>query len=197
MPKRNANESAALPPVSIHELRGERVVLDADLAQIYGVPTKRLNEQVRRNAAKFPADFMFRLTAPEVIRLRSQIATASEDGAAMRSQIATSKPGRGGRRHRPYAFTEHGAVMAANLLNSPRAVEMSVFVIRAFVRMRSALTDTRALAGKLADIERELRGRLDVQETAIVDFIQRLLTLFETPAEPTEPKREIGFHSKG
>ncbi len=196
MPKRKANESDALPPVSIHELRGERVILDADLARIYGVPTKRLNEQVRRNAAKFPADFMFHLTAQEAAGLRSRIATASENGVEMRSQIATSKPGRGGRRYRPYAITEHGAVMAVNLLNSPRAVEMSVFVIRAFVRMRSALTDTRALAGKLAEIERELRGRLDAHETAIVDIIQRLLTLFDTSAGPAGPKPEIGFHTQ-
>ena len=195
MPKRKTNEPISLPAVPIHELRGQRVVLDADLAQIYGVPTKRLNEQVRRNAAKFPADFMFRLTVQEVARLRSQIATASEEGAVLRSHSATAH--RRNVRFRPYAFTEHGAVMAANLLNSPRAVEMSVFVIRAFVRMRAALTDTRALAGKLAEIERELRGRLDTHETAIVDIIQRLLTLFEPPAEPTEPKREIGFHSKG
>ena len=115
----------------IHDIRGEKVILDADLARIYGVTTKRLNEQVKRNQERFPADFAFQLT--------------SEESAPLRSQNATLKRGRGQhRKYLPFAFTEHGAIMAANVLNSPRAVQMSVFVVRAFVKMRGLFTDTRA-----------------------------------------------------
>src|ERR1700736_328073 len=106
-------------------LRGHKVILDSDLAELYGVPVKRLNEQVKRNVERFPADFMFQLSAREHDHLRSQ--------------FATSKQARGGRRYPPYAFTEHGAIMAATVLNSKRAVEMSVFVVRAFVRLRELL----------------------------------------------------------
>ncbi len=99
----------------IHSIRGARVMLDADLAELYGVATKRFNEQVKRNLGRFPVDFMFQLTAAELASLRSQIATSN----ASRSQTATTSPSRGGRRHLPYAFTEHGAIMAATILNSP------------------------------------------------------------------------------
>ena len=108
----------------ILEIRGERVMLDADLADVYGVTTKALNQAVKRNLDRFPEDFKFQLTA--------------EVAASLRSQTVTSKQGRGGRRYVPWAFTEHGALMAATVLNSPRAVEMSVFVVRAFVRRRSS-----------------------------------------------------------
>src|SRR5207302_944070 len=136
-----------LPDISslIFGLRSRRVILDTDLAKIYGVPTKRLNEQLRRNIDRFPKDFAFQLTPQEWAALRSQFATL-ETGRTeiietrdLRSQFATSKSGRGGRRYLPYAFTEHGALMAANVLNSPRAVAMSVYVIRAFVKMREEL----------------------------------------------------------
>jgi hypothetical protein len=109
----------------IHVLRGHKVILDVDLAALYGVPVKRLNEQVKRNAARFPADFLFRLSRSEYENLRSQIATSSY--------------GHGGRRYLPRVFTEHGAVMAANVLNSDRAIKMSIFVVRAFVRVRETL----------------------------------------------------------
>jgi hypothetical protein len=121
---------------SIYLIRGQKVMLDRDLATIYGVPTFRFNEAVRRNIKRFPEDFMFQLTREEV--------------EILISQNAMSKPGRGGRRTLPYAFTEHGAIMAANVLNSPRAVQMSVFVVRAFVRMRSIMNDTRELARRLS-----------------------------------------------
>jgi hypothetical protein len=114
----------------IFTIRGQRVIMDADLAHIYGVPTRRLNEQVRRNADRFPDDFMFQLSEQEVTNLKSQIATSSSE--RIRSQIATASV-HGGRRKLPYAFTEHGAIMAANVLNSPEAIRMSVFVVRAFV----------------------------------------------------------------
>src|SRR5436190_12223834 len=127
-------------------LRDERVILDADLARIYGVPTFRFNEAVKRNLERFPADFI----------------------DALRSQNAILKSGRGQhRKYLPYVFTEHGAVMAANVLQSQRAVQMSVFVVRAFVKMRSTLTDTRELARKLAALESEIKSRLDVHEVAI------------------------------
>ena len=169
----------------IKTIREERVILDSDLARLYGVTTKRLNEQVRRNLDRFPPDFMF------------QVTEAEQDG--LRSQFATSNVGRGGPRYLPYAFTEHGAIMAANVLNSPQAVQMSVFVVRAFIKMRGAMSDTRALAGKLAALETELKSRLDVHESAIVDILQRIMEILDPPPKPTRPepvRRQIGFHAK-
>jgi hypothetical protein len=122
----------------IRTIRGQKVILDSDLARIYGVPTKRLNEQVGRNAKRFPHDFLFQLTAEEAEILKSQFATSSSHG---------------GRRKLPYAFTENGAIMAANVLNSPEAVRMSVFVVRAFIKMRDLLGGTKELARQLADLE--------------------------------------------
>jgi hypothetical protein len=168
----------------IVEIRGQRVILDADLARLYGVPTKALNQAVKRNGARFPEDFLFKLTAEEIKQLN-------------RSQIVTSNQGRGGRRYSPHAFTEHGAIMAANILNSTRAAQMSVFVVRAFVKMRSLLTDTRELARKLAALEQELKGRLNVHEAAIVEFMQRIMKILDPPPPPPEPPPpEIGFHVK-
>jgi hypothetical protein len=175
---------AVLEPVEplLRELRGERVILDSDLARLYGVETKALNRAVRRNAEKFPSDFMFRLTG--------------EEFDSLRCQTGTSNLGRGGRRYLPYAFTEHGAIMAANVLNSPQAVQMSVFVVRAFLKMRAALTDTSQLAKKLAELEGELKSRLDVHEVAIVEILQRVMNLLDPPPGPELPKREMGFHAK-
>ena len=130
MPKKSA-KLAMLEPVEplIREFRGERIILDADLARLYGVETKALNRAVKRNEEKFPSDFMFHLTG--------------EEANSLRFQFGTLKSGRGQhRKYIPYAFTEHGAIMAANVLNSPQAVQMSVFVVRAFLKMRSVLTDT-------------------------------------------------------
>jgi hypothetical protein len=172
----------------IVEVRGQKVILDADLAAIYGVPTKRLNEQVRRNARRFPPDFLFRLTAAEATGWRRS-----------RSQFATLKRG-GNIKYLPYAFSEHGAIMAANVLNSPRAVDMSVFVVRAFIKMRAALTDTRELKRKLAALETELKARLDTHEAAIVEVLQRIMRILDPrkppPAPPSPPQPEIGFHVK-
>ncbi|HUJ10040.1 MAG TPA: ORF6N domain-containing protein [Verrucomicrobiae bacterium] len=176
----------------IYTVRGQRVILDADLAALYGVTTKRLNEQVKRNAERFPDDFAFQLTPQESTNLRSQIATSSLSGN--RSQIATGSYG--GRRYLPYAFTEHGAIMAANVLNSPRAVQMSVFVVRAFVRMRAALTDNGPLARKLAVLEEELKDRLNLQDAVIVDILRRFMNIIDPPALPVPPKKGIGFHVK-
>lgn len=163
-------------------IRGQRVMLDSDLAAVYGVKTKDLNKAVARNRNRFPADFVFLIGAEEVARLRFQ--------------IGTSNVGRGGRRYRPYAFTEHGAIMAANVLNSPRAAQMSIFVIRAFVKMRSMLTNTRELARKLAALEKELKDRLDVHEAAIVTILQRVMDIIDPPALPAPQRKKIGFQVK-
>lgn len=162
-------------------VRDLKVILDSDLARVCGVPTKRLNEQVSRNARRFPADFMFQLTAQEA--------------TALRSQFATSNEGRGGRRSLPYAFTENGAIMAANVLNNPSAVRMSVYVVRAFVKMRELLTGTKELARQLTALEEKLTARLDVHESAIVGVLRRIMRILDPPPPPPEPPRpKIGFH---
>jgi hypothetical protein len=160
-------------------VRGKRVILDRDLAALYGVPTFRFNEAVKRNRNRFPEDFMFQLTRDEA--------------ASLTSQFAMSKSGRGGRRTLPYALTEHGTVMAANILRSPKAIQMSVFVVRAFVRMRQMLVQQRGLARKLAELEEELTARLDVHETAINEILGQIRRLLGSPPEPEPPKKRIGF----
>jgi|ERR1700676_4583665 ORF6N domain len=171
MPKRRGTPAFAVESRIVF-LRHQRVILDADIAGLYGVPVKRLNEQVKRNQERFPSDFMFQLTGKE--------------HDALRSQIATSKKSRGGRRYTPYAFTEHGAIMAATVLNSERAVQMSVFVVRAFVRLREMLATNRRLAGKIGELE----NRLDTHDSAIQDLIEAIKELM-TPEGP--PRVRIGF----
>lgn len=188
------SKTKSLSPVEhldrlIYEIRGQKVMLDSDLAEIYGVTTRVLNQAVKRNLMKFPSDFMFRLTAAEVEAMRSQIVTASD-----RSQFATGS--KRNVRYLPYVFTEHGAIMAANVLNSPRAVQMSVFVVRAFLKMRAALSDNRELARKLAALEKELKERLNVHEAAIVTILQRVMDIIDPPALPVAPKKDIGFQVK-
>ena len=195
------SKKLALPSVEIdnviREIRGVRVILDSDLARIYGVPTKRLNEQFRRNRSRFPDDFAFQLTAEEVTNLRTQIATlkkGDQNDALNWSQFATSSNKHRGKVYRPWAFTEHGALQAANILNSARAVQMSVFVIRAFVKMRETLMGTRELARKLAALEKKLTGRLDSHEAAIVHVLQELMLILNPPpSAPGPPKPRIGF----
>ena len=162
-------------------VREQKVILDSDLAKLYGVATKRLNEQFRRNRTRFPEDFAFQLTAEELDLLRSH--------------DATLKKGRGQHtKYRPYVFTEHGALQAANILNSARAVQMSVYVIRAFVKMREALLETRALAQKLGELEKQLTGRLDAHEVAIVHVVRQLMDMLNPPPPPPDPpKPQIGF----
>jgi phosphatidylglycerophosphatase A len=157
----------------IHLIRGQRVMLDSDLAAIYGVSTKRLKEQFRRNRNRFPVDFAFELTREEFTALRSQIATSN---------------GRGGRRYLPTVFTEHGAIMLASVLNSDRAVEMSIFVVRAFVRMREVLTSNRELAKRLDELEKRVTGHDEV----LANLVAAIRQLLEAPAEE-KPKRQIGF----
>ena len=170
-------------------------MLDSDLASIYGVETKALNRAVKRNRDRFPKDFVFRISEDEWKNLRYQIGTASSsrEHQSLRYQIGTSSLGHGGRRNRPYAFTEHGAIMAANVLNSLRAVQMSVFVVRAFLKMRALLGDKRELAQKLASLEKELKKRLDVHEAVIVTILQRVMDIIDPPVAPEPPKPRIGF----
>jgi len=161
-----------LDPITnaIHLIRGQRVMLDSDLAALYGVTTGRLNEQVKRNRTRFPSDFMFQLTSAEL--------------AGLKSQIAISKPGRGGRRKLPHAFTEHGAVMLASVLNSPVAVAASIHVVRAFVQLRGM----RAAHSDLARKPDELERRYDAQFRTLFAAIRELME----PSPQPEPKR-IGF----
>ena len=160
-------------------LRGHKVLLDSDLAILYEVSTKRFNEQVRRNRERFPKDFMFQLTAEEL--------------PVLRSQIATLESGRGRGQHRkylPYAFTEHGAIMAATILNSPRAVEMSVYVVRAFVQLREVLSSNRELARRFAQLETRLENRLTEHDRAIAAILSAIRELMHVPAAKRRP---IGF----
>jgi uncharacterized membrane protein len=152
-------------------IRGQRVMLDADLAKIYGVTTKRLNEQFRRNIKRFPKDFAFQLTNQELTVLRSQIATASKRNI----------------RHVPIAFTEHGALMLGNILNSKTAVEASIRVVRAFVWIREQLTANKELSQKL----NELESRVGEHDGAIANLFEAIRQLLN-PSE--KPQREIGFH---
>ena len=169
----------------ITEVRGQRVILDSDLAAMYGVPTKALNQAIQRNADRFPDDFAFHLSPQEVTHLKSQIVTSSLDG--IRSQFVTASE-HGGRRKPPFAFTEHGALMAANVLRSPKAVEMSVFIVRAFVRMRGALVSQYEMATRLEQIEKVLLMH-DGQLKELFDTIRPLLL---PPPDP--PTKRMVFH---
>jgi hypothetical protein len=159
-------------------LRSQRVLLDSHLAALYGVTTKRLNEQVRRNAERFPEDFMFQLTAEEAAGLRSQVATSKKSA------------GRGGRRYAPYAFTEYGAIQAANILNSPKAVEMGIYVVRAFVKLREMLASDRELTRRFAELESRLQTKLAQHDEAIAAILSAIRQLMNLPAPRQRP---IGF----
>lgn len=153
-------------------IRGQKIILDTDLAALYGVSVRQLNQQIKRNFDRFPADFLFRLSRIEYENLRSQFVISSSSY--------------GGRRYLPYAFTEHGAIMAATVLNSERAVEMSIFVVRAFVRMREALSSNQKIVSKLGELERRLESHdSDIQQ--LIEAIRELMT----PPEPN--RRKIGF----
>ena len=179
----------------IFTLRGQRVILDADLARLYGVPTKRFNEAFKRNDTRFPADFAFQLTAREFAAMRSQAVTTGVEALDAKaneanwSQIATSsKANRRGATYRPWAFTEHGAVMAANVLRSPKAVAMSVYVVRAFVRMREELMTSAVILRRLAEVDK----KLVTHDVVLRDIYEKLRPLLHPP--PEKPRRKIGFH---
>jgi hypothetical protein len=169
--------SSQLPAERIEQcillIRDHRVMLDSDLAQLYGVPTRRLNEQVRRNIARFPADFMFQLTP--------------EEADSLRSQSATSKGGRGGRRYAPLVFTEQGVAMLSSVLKSERAILVNIAIMRAFVKLRELLATHKELARKLEELEQ----KYDAQFKVVFDAIRQLMT------PPEQPRRRIGFRSEG
>ncbi len=174
MTRKNVLVPSTVPRIEnrIFLVRGQKVLLDDDLAVLYAVKVKALNQAVKRNKRRFPSDFVFRLTAKENRNLKSQIVTTSSS--------------HGGRRTLPYAFTEHGAIMAASILNSPRAIEMSVFVVRAFVRLRDTLASHKALAAKFAELER----RLETHDKTIGEIIDAIRALMMPPEKPS---RRIGF----
>jgi hypothetical protein len=192
----------------IQTIRGQKVILDTDLAELYGVPAKRLNEQVKRNIERFPEDFMFQLTAEEWTDLRIQAAerdsehTDDQHVANDRSQIATgsSEPSDSKRlaqlrrsgSSRPLAFTEHGAIMASTILSSPEAVRMSQYVVRAFIKQREFLMANADLLKRLAEIDAKLLNHDDVLQY----IIQELQPLLNPPSTPTPPDKEMGFHVK-
>ena len=171
-----SNITAVLPVIRL--IRGRQVILASDLAQLFGVPTKRLNEQIRRNAERFPGDFAFQLTP--------------EEAANLRSQFATSSSGHGGRRYRPFALTEHGVVMAANVLNSPRAVAMSLEVVREFIRLRTIAASHDSLKSKLGELERAVKARLERHESQIDELFGAVEALID-PASARKTKKQIGF----
>src|SRR5437588_6287718 len=173
----------------IYFIRGQNVMLDSDLAQLYDVQTKALNLAVKRNASRFPGDFMFRLTEKEAENLRSHFATSNVPTAQRKSrlrfQTETSNVGRGGRRYLPYVFTEQGVAMLSSVLRSERAVEVNIAIMRTFVRLREMLLSNADLARKLNALEQ----KYDAQFRVVFDAIRELMT----PAEPQ--RRQIGFHS--
>lgn len=192
------SESNLIPAARIERrilfLREQRVMLDFDLAELYGVETRTLNQAVQRNLERFPDDFMFQLSAEETEQvLRSQIVisnakttvVSSKNDGSLRSQIVISKPGKGGRRYRPFAFTEQGVGMLSGVLNSPRAVQTHVAIIRTFAQLRQILSSHADLARKLAALE----GKYDKQFRVVFDAIRALMS------EEKSPRREIGFHT--
>lgn len=165
------------PQLRIYTIRNQPVVLDSDLAALYGVETKVFNQAFKRNLKRFPSEFAFQLSRNE--------------WDALRSQIVTLKPGRG--RHRkylPWVFTEHGSLMSAMILNSDRAIAMSVYVVRAFIKMREQLSANAAILKRLAEIDKTLLQH----DQALRDLYQKLLPLLQPP--PAKPKRQIGFHTE-
>ena len=155
-------------------------VVDRDLAALYGVETKNLNKAVRRNLDRFPADFMFQLTADEA--------------NASRFQFGTLKRGQN-IKYLPYAFTQEGVAMLSSVLRSSRAVQVNIAIMRVFVRLRETLALHKELAHKLAELEEELKSRLDLRETAIVEVLQRVMDILDPPPQPEPKRRQIGFHA--
>ncbi|MGB2867591.1 MAG: ORF6N domain-containing protein [Bacteroidota bacterium] len=178
---KNAKAAVVRVEPVIFTIRGERVMIDTDLAMIYGVETRVLNQAVRRNKEKFPPDFFFRLSRKEASILRRS-----------RSQFVILKRGTNNK-YLPYAFTEHGAIMAANVLRSRRAIQMSVFVVRAFMKMRQTMTVNRTLLGKLKELDKRLTKRLDSLEQAIVQVLSELRKLIQHPLGAVPKRKPIGF----
>ena len=179
----------------IYEVRGERVMLDFDLAELYEVPTKALNQAVKRNVERFPADFMFRLTLPEWLAMRSQSVTASENEGSLRSQNVTASQSRRNTKVPPYAFTEQGVAMLSGVLHSDRAVQMNIAIMRAFVEVRRLALQQNDVKEQLKQIQQRISEH-DVQLSQIYDAIENLL---DEKAEQRkwEDRERIGFKTKG
>lgn len=174
----------------IFQFRGQRVVLDADLARLYGVSTKTFNQAIKRNADRFPPDFVFQLRPEEFAALREQASRADVMLDANWSQFVTSsKSSRRGKNYLPWAFTEHGAVMAANVLRSSVAVAMSVYVVRSFIRMREELHTSAVILRRLAEVDK----KLVTHDVILRDIYEKLRPLLTPPRE--KPARELGFHT--
>lgn len=176
MPKKQPEPVALIPVERIEQriylIRGHKVIMDTDLAKLYQVSTKALNQGVKRNRNRFPEDFMFQLT--------------SEETSALRSQIVTSNVGRGGRRNLPYVFTEHGVAMLSSVLRSQRAIEMNLLIVRAFIRLREMLASQKDIAQKIQDLERTQQEH-GIKIDAVYNMVKRLIEA------PVKPKRRIGF----
>ena len=172
---------------SIRWIRGHKVLLDSDLALLYGVATKVLNQAVKRNRERFPDDFMFQLNADETGFLRSQFVTLEKERRTNWSQIVTSSEKHRGKRYRPYAFTEQGIAMLSSVLKSDRAIKVNIAIMRAFVKLRQLLNANRELAKKFSELEQRV-GKHDEDITAILEVIRQLMS------PPEKPRREIGFH---
>lgn len=176
--KPNTPNAIVLEPAAmasrIFVIHGQKVMLDFHLAELYGTSTKALVQAVKRNSSRFPLDFMFQLS--------------TEEHSALRSQFVTSKEGRGGNRYSPYAFTEHGIAMLSSVLRSPRAIQMNIFIIRAFVKIRELLATNQDMALRLAELERnqDMQGRMIAD---ISDIVQRLAE------EPIKPLGKLGFET--
>ena len=185
--------SASRIAQSIHLLRGQKVILDWELAYLYGVAAKVLNQAVKRNRQRFPADFMFQLTAKETAHLKSQFVISSEQSTVNQpllanwSQFVTSSRKHRGQVYRPYAFTEQGVAMLSSVLRSERAVKVNIAIMRAFVKLRATLETNRELAHKFDQLEQRV-GKHDEEIAAIIDAIRQLM------APPEKPRRQIGFH---
>lgn len=172
---------------SIHVLRGQKVMLDFDLAVLYGVETRSLNQAVKRNANRFPADFMFQISAEELARVSQFVIPRTANDVTSSSQIVMSSRKHRGKRYLPYAFTEQGVAMLSSVLKSERAMKVNIAIMRAFVKLGRILETNRTLAEKFAELERRV-GKHDDEIAAIIDAIRQLM------APPKKSGREIGFH---
>ena len=177
----------------IYEIRGHKVMLDYEIAEMYEVETKRINEQVKRNIERFPEDFMFQLTENEWVMMRSQIMTTSDSNW---SQIATSSKKHRGKSYMPFAFTEHGVTMLASVLRSEKAVKVSIAVVRAFITLKQYIADRKNISKQINSIKDELSERIDEQDVQIIEIYQVLDKLIQDKEEQKPVKREpIGFKS--
>lgn len=188
MKKPAHTDSADNTNLQIVTLRSQRVILDTDLAKLYGVPTKAFNQAIKRNKKRFPPDFIFQLTSAELAKLRSQIVTSSTDTNWSQS-VTSSKAKHRGATYRPWAFTEHGAVMAANVLRSAKAVQMSVYVVRSFIKQRETLMTNATVLRRLAEVDKTLLEH----DSALQILWRKLQPLLTLPSE--KPKRRIGFNA--